>query len=90
VTTHADGSLLPAFALRTAVNAVPDSRMRDLARHEHEMRLYLLIIVVLGVAVPLVRRRLLHFTPRNSTGKRDPDERRIEGHDAGGRRLVSH
>jgi hypothetical protein len=72
VTTHAGGNLLPAFALHTTVNAVPDFAMRDPARYEHAMRLYLLIVVVLGVAVSLVDRQLLHFTPGELDRKARP------------------
>ena len=58
VTVRAGGSLLPAFALHTTLNAMPDFGMKDPARYERAMALYFFMIIVAGIVVPIVDRRL--------------------------------
>jgi membrane protease YdiL (CAAX protease family) len=58
VTVRAGGSLLPAFALHTGINVIPDFAMKDPGRYERAMGLFVLLVLVLGVAVLLADRRL--------------------------------
>ncbi len=58
VTMCAGGSLLPALAFHTGINAIPDFAMRDPGRYERSMGLYLLAMLALGIAVSLLDRRL--------------------------------
>ena len=58
VTLRAGGSLLPAFALHTGINTLPDFAMRDPGRYERSMGLYLVAMLALGIAVPLLDRRV--------------------------------
>ncbi len=58
VTMRAGGSLLPAFALHTGINTIPDFGMRDPVRYERAMGLYALLAIAVGVAVALRDRRL--------------------------------
>jgi membrane protease YdiL (CAAX protease family) len=58
VTVRAGGSLLPALALHTGINVIPDFAMKDPGRYERAMGLFVLLTVGLGIAVHLADRRL--------------------------------
>jgi hypothetical protein len=58
VTMRAGGSVLPALALHTGINSIPDFAMRDPGRYERAMGLYVVLMLALGIAVTLLDRRL--------------------------------
>ena len=66
VTLRAGGSLLPALALHTGINTLPDFGMRDPGRYEHAMGLYVVLMLVLGIVVALLDRPRLSSTPTRS------------------------
>ena len=57
VTMRAGGSVLPALALHTGINTIPDFAMRDPGRYERAMELYVVLMLALGIAVALLDRR---------------------------------
>jgi hypothetical protein len=57
VTMRAGGSVLPALALHTGINTIPDFAMRDPGRYERAMVLYALLMLALAIAIA-------HLDPR--------------------------
>ena len=62
ITLRAGGSLLPALALHTAVNIIPDFAMRDPGRYERAMGIYVVLMVAVGIGVALSAHRLWRHT----------------------------
>lgn len=58
VTMRAGGTVLPALALHTGINSIPDFAMRDPGRYERSMGLYVVLMLVVGIAIALRDRRL--------------------------------
>lgn len=75
VTMRAGGSLLPALALHTAINAIPDFAMRDPGRYERAMGFYIVVMLALAIAVALRDRRLW----RPVTAEFGARRRRVDG-----------
>jgi hypothetical protein len=50
--------VLPALALHTGINSIPDFAMRDPGRYERSMGLCVVLMLVLGIAIALRNRRL--------------------------------
>jgi len=62
VTLRAGGSLLPALAIHTALNAVPDFALRDPAHYDRATLVFFLFAVVAATAAALGDRRMSQLT----------------------------
>jgi membrane protease YdiL (CAAX protease family) len=63
VTVRAGGNLVPAFALHTALNAVPDFGLVDPARYARATMVFLVLAMVAAVAVVVTDRRMIELAP---------------------------
>ncbi len=69
VTIRGGGSLLPALALHTALNSMPDFLLVDPARYQRATGLFWVLCLVAAVAVALTDKRLADVPPGAMAGE---------------------